>query len=93
MVRWVVAEEILVEVEVEFMYNGIDVVVLDDVKDEAAPDVDVEPLDNEVVEVPVEAEVLLTDDPVEADVTDDEIVKNGEKFVWVVSASFIISIV
>ncbi len=80
--RWVIVEVFVVELAVEFMYSGVVVVVLVDVED------DEDALGNEVVLVPVEEEVPVT----EADVTDDAIENIGEKFVWVLSESSMISI-
>jgi hypothetical protein len=97
-VRWTTVEVVVVELEVEFIYSGVVVVVVVvpvDVED-AAAEVDVEDwdwLDDEVVELPVVVVVLVVEDPEEEADEPDAIEKNGEKFIWVVSESSMISIV
>lgn len=85
----------MVEVELEFIYCGVIVLILVDIEDVAAEvddevdDEDWERLGNEVV-----AAAEVTEDPLEAaDDPDDAIEKKGEKFVWVGSESSKISIV
>src|SRR5262249_25098378 len=78
-VPWTTVDVCVVELEVEFLYGIVVVVVPVDVKDavEEVDDKDWDKLGNKLVEVPVEGVVLVTEDPA-VEEADDAIENIGE---------------